>query len=107
MLSVQTGYCLSLSKWLLHCSCEFAEITFLVVEIIFRQRFVKVEKLRDKQDKWKETKLGNPHNKEEQSGSSGDEEDYAEFLDWRSKGAFKWRKGHFWNKRWNALWQSL
>ncbi|KAJ8036662.1 hypothetical protein HOLleu_20705 [Holothuria leucospilota] len=53
------------------------------------QRFAKVEKLRDEQDKWKETKLGKPHNKMEESGSSGDEEDYAEFLDWRSKGAFK------------------
>ncbi|PIK36671.1 putative zinc finger protein [Apostichopus japonicus] len=53
------------------------------------QRFANVEKLRDKQDEWKAQKLRKQNMSHEDSGGSEDEEDYAEFLDWRSKGAFK------------------
>lgn len=57
--------------------------------LISRQRFANVEKLRDKQDEWKAQKLRKQNMSHEDSGGSEDEEDYAEFLDWRSKGAFK------------------
>ena len=63
-----------------------------IVCFFFSQCFAKVETLWNKQDELKskaETERRPGDENEEGGGESGDEAEFEEFLNWRSKGAWK------------------